>query len=163
MVCLLILTFDTAQANIPFQTPRELDSFPVEKRAENITKCWEAPNGQFHCQWSAKRDSLVKREEAITKCWEAPDGQIHCQWAADLSKRSESITKCWEALDGQIHCQWAKREEVADDVTKCWEAAEGQIHCQWAKREAEPVADVSQLSTLSIIAVLWLIFKKINV
>ena len=143
MVSPLKYNFQTEHADIKFQTLSEVNSSPVEKRAEDITKCWEAPDGQIHCQWSAKRDSLVKREEAITKCWEAPDGQIHCQSSADLSKRSESITKCWEAPDGQIHCQYAKRDEVVDDITKCWEAPDGQIHCQWFKREAEPVADVS--------------------
>ena len=142
MVCLPILNLLTTPADIPYQTPRELDSSPIQKRAEDITKCWEAFDGQIHCEW-AKHDSLVNPKEAITMCWEAPDGQIYCESAADLSKRSDSITKCWESADGQIHCQYAKRNEVVNDITKCRESPHGQIHCEWSSRDPEPVADVS--------------------
>ncbi|CAF9926630.1 MAG: hypothetical protein HETSPECPRED_006375 [Heterodermia speciosa] len=125
-------------------TPRELNSSPIQKRAEDITKCWEAFDGQIHCEW-AKHDSLVNPKEAITMCWEAPDGQIYCESAADLSRSSDSITKCWESADGQIHCQYAKRNEVLNDITKCRESPQGQIHCEWSSRDPEPVADKSEV------------------
>ena len=143
MVSLPILNFQAIQANIFFQTKRELDSSPIEKRAEETIKCWEAGPGQVHCQWSTKSDSRVKRAKATTKCWETPNGQIFCESAADLSGLSGSINKCWETYDGEIHCQWAKPGEVVNHISKCRQAADGQIHCVWSKRKPQPVIDVS--------------------
>ncbi|KAL8792235.1 MAG: hypothetical protein Q9195_005191 [Heterodermia aff. obscurata] len=132
-------------------TKRELDSAPIEKRAEDITKCWEAPDGQIHCQWD-KRDGLVKREEAISKCWEAPDGQLFCDSAADLSKHSRFIKKCWESGIGQIHCQYAKPAAVVNDTVKCRQSPQGLIHCEWAGRGSEIFAECETAYTYRIAA-----------
>ncbi|KAI4163025.1 MAG: hypothetical protein LQ342_003343 [Letrouitia transgressa] len=77
---------------------------PVVKRDDTFGHCWEAPDGQIHCDLKPRGI-----------CRETDDGQVEC---SDKEKRQE----CWEAPDGQIHC-WVdddkeKRSSTDDKLTK---------------------------------------------
>ncbi|KAL9613485.1 MAG: hypothetical protein Q9167_001981 [Letrouitia subvulpina] len=76
----------------------------VVKRNDAFGHCWEAPDGQIHCNLKPRGI-----------CWETDDGQVECN---DKEKRQE----CWEASDGQIHC-WVdddkgKRSSTDDELIK---------------------------------------------
>ena len=75
----------------------ERDEVEYSFAKRQISKCWQAADGQVHC-------NVDKRQ--FSNCWEAADGQIHC----NKEKRApEMISHCWEAPDGQVHCQMNKR------------------------------------------------------